>query len=167
MKTIILPGFSPHNRDWAYEIKERTKTNGEMIVHEWRHWKTGGGISIKYELEKILEETGKGKFNIIAKSVGTRVAMAILKEVPLQIGKIILCGVPTTSPDMQSEAKEALKGFDVGKIICFQNTSDPFASYSQIKKFMKGVNPKIRIVEKPRHDHNYPYYEDFESFLES
>jgi pimeloyl-ACP methyl ester carboxylesterase len=165
MITIILPGFSLHNKDWAYEIKAKVKTEGKIMVHEWRHWKIGGGISVSYEVGKILEEAGKEKINIIAKSVGTRITLALLKEIPSQIEKIILCGIPTTSPIMLAKAKEVLKDFDAGKIICFQNTSDPFSSYAEVKEFMKGVNPKIKVIEKPRSDHSYPYFSDFEIFL--
>lgn len=165
MINIILPGFSPHNKDWAYEVKAKIKTKGEIVVHEWRHWKIGGGISVTYEVGKILEEVGNQKTNIIAKSVGTRITLSLLKEIPGQIEKIILCGIPSTSPIMLVKAKEVLKDFDAEKIICFQNESDPFASFSEVKKFLKEVNPKIKVVEKPRKDHQYPYFSDFTDFL--
>lgn len=165
MKTIILPGFSPHNKDWAIEIKDKVKTVGEIVIHEWRHWKTGGSMSKKYEVAKIIEEVGNQKVNIIAKSVGTVVTMILLKEIPEKIEKIILCGIPQTSGEMEEKAKEVLKDIDPGKIICFQNTSDPFSSFLEVKAFMKAINSKIEVVETPRKDHNYPYFSDFENFL--
>jgi len=41
MKVIILPGYSPHNKEWACEIKEKLEHDYEVIVHEWKHWEEG------------------------------------------------------------------------------------------------------------------------------
>ena len=54
---------------------------------------------------------------------------------------------------------------DDENIIVFQNSHDPFATYEEVKKFMVKVDPKIKVVEKERTDHNYPYFEDFQLFL--
>ena len=37
--------------------------------------------------------------------------------------------------------------------------------YKDIKIFIGSINPKIKIIEKPRSDHHYPYPEDFQKFL--
>lgn len=157
MKTIILPGYSLHNKDWAEEVGG--------TVHYWRHWKTGGSFSLGYEVEKILTEIGKNKVNFITKSVGTGVLMHFLPQIKNQVEKIILCGIPTVSDENKKLFTASLLDFPAENIICFQNTKDPFVSYIEVKKFIKGVSPKIKVIEKPRSDHNYPYYEDFQKFL--
>ena len=157
MKTIILPGYSLHNKDWAEEMAG--------TVHYWRHWKTGGSFSLRYELEKILTEIGKNKVNIIAKSVGTGVLMHLLPKIKNQVEKIILCGIPTVSDENKRLFTTSLSAFPVENVVCFQNTKDPFATFKEVDKFMREVNKKIRVIEKPRSDHNYPYFEDFEKFL--
>lgn len=162
MKTIILPGFSPHNRGWAQEAAK--KTGG--IVHLWLHWETGGSnLSLNKEIEKILSEIGKEKVNVIAKSVGTMVVMHLLLKIPAQIDKIILCGIPTVSGERLTLFKQALKDFQAKDIVCFQNTKDPLATFTEVKTFLAEVNLKIKIVEKPRSDHNYPYFTEFNKFL--
>ena len=75
MKTIILPGYSPHNKEWAEDMKKQMELGHDVIVHNWRHW-TKGSFSLKREIEKIKEEIGDEKVNILAKSVGTRVSMS-------------------------------------------------------------------------------------------
>lgn len=175
MKTVILPGYSPHNRDWAIELKKDMDLGHEILVHEWRHWPpahrasgpVGAGFSVPREVKSILGKVGNEKVNIIAKSVGTRVAMHLVAKIPEQINKVILCGVPS-----KGESDTAKKTYSKGlsllsptQVMVFQNTKDPFASYSDIKKFIGKLNPKINIVEKSRSDHHYPYSEDFQKFL--
>ena len=120
---------------------------------------------MKYELAKILEELGGDKFNIIAKSVGTYVSAKLTLQVVNQIEKIILCGIPSTSDKRKEIYQKAFAGFSSQKIICFQNLSDPFANYDEVKKFNHSINPKIQVKKMPRSDHHYPYSEDFQKFL--
>lgn len=157
METIVLPGYSLHNKDWAEEVGG--------TVHYWLHWTTGKGLSLKVESERILSEVGKEKVNFIAKSVGTGVLMHVLPEIKSQVNKMILCGIPSVSEERKKLFTTSLSGFPPENIICFQNTNDPFATFEEVKKFMSQVNPEIKVVEKPRSDHNYPYFDDFVSYL--
>lgn len=168
MKTIILPGFSLSNREWAYELKKELDLDHEVIVHEWKHWETSTkSASLKFEIESLLKKAEKKKLNIIAKSFGTRVTMHLALKIPEKIGKVILCGIPTkfTNESTKKLYSDGLKKVNAENVICFQNTKDPFANYRIIKKFVGSINPKIKVVEKPRSDHHYPYPEDFQKFL--
>ena len=96
MITIILPGYSVKNKEWAKEVKEKLSLGHNVLVHEWKHWESlGTSLSISYEREKILGKIGKEKINVIAKSVGTRVLMNLVPDTHHQLKKIILCGIPT------------------------------------------------------------------------
>lgn len=166
MKTIIFPGYSPRNRDWAEAVKKNLSSKEEVLVHEWEHWK-GGAMSVKRELERIIQEAGSEDLNIIAKSVGTRVAMQFFLRKTNKVEKIILCGIPTVSGENAELFRRALENFPPEKIVVFQNEKDPFATYEEVKEFMGKVNPEIEVVKKPAHTHDYPYSEDFERFLAS
>lgn len=168
MKTLILPGFSLSNKDWGQSIKRKLKLGHKVQVHNWRHWEKGGSLSFFYELEKILESIGEEKANIIAKSVGTRVTVNLLPENKGKIEKVILCGIPLRGfgDETKEKFKEALSSFPARKIIVIQNQKDPFSPFEKVKKFIKAINPKIKVVKKERSDHNYPYSEDFQDFLE-
>ena len=174
MKTLILPGYSPRNKEWAEDLAKSMNLGHKIFVHNWRHWEKGGSLSLKYEVEKVLEEVGDGMANIIAKSVGTAVIMYVLPKiskawpaspVKAQVNKIILCGVASVNDERIGKAKKALEGVDPKKVIVFQNTSDPLASFIEVKKFIEKVDAKIKVVETPRGDHNYPFPEKFEEFL--
>jgi len=166
MITIILPGFSLHNKEWGEDIKKQMELGHRVLVHEWLHW-TKGSFSLPREVKSILNSIGTDEVNLIAKSVGTRVAMVVVTKIPKQIVKVILCGIPTKGESDVSK-KTYLSGLSLlspTQVIVYQNTKDPFASYSDIKKFIGKINPKIKVIEKSRSDHHYPYPNDFLKFL--
>lgn len=168
MKTIILPGYSVHNKKWAYEAKDKLNIKGEIVVHEWQHWKDGS-MSIPREVEKIRNIVSTESFNILAKSVGTRVAMHLIPKVINKLNKMVLCGIPTRGDNESTKLlyKNALSLVGEKNIIVIQNKLDPFASFDDIKKFIRSINPKILVIEKDRSDHDYPFFEDFGDFLGS
>lgn len=168
MKTIILPGFSPGNKDWAEEIKSQLNLSHPVLVHYWKHWETGtSNLSVKYEVSEIIKEIGKEDVNILAKSVGTMVSMHLLDKLKGQVKKIVFCGVPSVSEQRLKLYKKALSGFPSEKIVCYQNEKDPWANFSEVKTFLGKINPKIRVIKKERKDHHYPYPEDFQNFIVS
>jgi len=167
MKTIILPGFSPHNKAWADEVARKLNLGkeGKAEVIDWRHWQNGGGLSVKYEIEKILQIAGSERTNIIAKSVGTYVAAKLAPRIKSQLDKIILCGIPSTSEKRKEIYVKAFSSFPGKNLVCFQNENDPFAAFDEVKKFMREINPEVKVMRKPGNNHDYPYSEDFEKFL--
>lgn len=168
MITLILPGYSLRNKEWAEGLAKSMEMGQKVLVHNWRHWEksSSSSLSLKYEVEKITGEIGNETVNIVAKSVGTMIAMQVLAKLPGKINKIILCGIPSVSEERLELFKKALADFPVAFVICFQNTSDPLASYKEVKRFIEKVNPKIAVVETPRSDHSYPYPDAFAKFLE-
>lgn len=167
MRTLVLPGFSLNNKEWAQEIKERLNLGHEVKVIFWQHWEKGGSLAMNYELQKIIKLIGEDEVNIIAKSVGTRVSMNLVPKITKQINKLILCGIPTKgrSESVKKLYREGLSPLSPSQVIVVQNTKDPFANFKIIEKFIHSINLKIKVVEKQRSDHHYPYTEDFQKFL--
>ena len=168
MITTILPGYSIRNKAWGEELTNNLELRSyNPKLHYWRHWdkSISSSLSLRKELPVILEEIGKEDVNIIAKSVGTMVAMHVLQQIPKQIKKIILCGIPSTSDERLELFKKSLADFPTGDIVVFQNAKDPLGSYEEVKKFMGKVNPKIKVIKMPRSDHHYPYPSEFRSLL--
>ena len=165
MKTIILPGYSERNREWAYEVKEEMGLEG-VDVHEWRHW-TKGSFSEEKELVAILDLIGKDNVNIIAKSVGTSVAMHLINKLPNKISKLILCGIPINgfSEDKLELFKTSLSDFPIEKVIVFQNEKDNLGSFDKVKSFIQSIDEKIVVRKMPRSDHHYPYPTEFREIL--
>ena len=166
MKTIILPGYSPHNKDWAEDIKAQMDLEHEVIVHNWKHW-TSGSFLLKYELEGIIKEVGSEKVNILAKSVGVHVAMNLILKIPSQVNKVIFCGIASIEGDERRSLLQAvLSKIQPDHILCIQNEKDKFVVFEDAEAFYHSVEPRLKVISKPRSDHEYPYPEDFRKFLE-
>lgn len=168
MKTIILPGFSPKNKDWAYLVANTLKKSQPTVVHEWKHWKSGKTKKkwMEEEVKLILKEINNKKFNLLTKSIGTMVAMSVLKLTPKSINKIILCGIPVqVFKSGDNNSFEELKQIPPERLLCIQNKNDPLGSLTQVKKLLNPINRFIKIHSKPRSDHEYPYVKAFVKFL--
>ncbi|OGM20160.1 hypothetical protein A2863_00875 [Candidatus Woesebacteria bacterium RIFCSPHIGHO2_01_FULL_38_9b] len=167
MKTIILPGYSEHNRDWAEGIAEHLNLGHKAFVHEWRHWQEKSlSFSLRNETEKILQEVGEDKINIIAKSVGVYVALNLIPKIALQINKVILCGIASVVSEDRAELVKTLTSkIPLENILCIQNENDKFVPFAEAENFYHSVEPKLTVISMPRSDHNYPYSEDFRKFL--
>lgn len=161
MITLILPGFSSKKREWAEGVAKELNIDGEIRPIYWDHWTNS---SIKFnakEKARILSDISKNKVvNIIAKSIGTLVAGYIIEKIPMQIGKVILCGIPLT--DIEEEELKLLQKLPVDKITVIQNDRDPLASSEEIKNLFPGFN----VIEKISNTHDYPYFSEFNLCLQ-
>lgn len=165
MKTIILPGYSKRNKKWAESMAQKMGLGHEIVVHNWRHWSEDKSLSFKYEIEKILKKVGSEKFNIISKSVGTRVALRLMAEVPERISKAVLTGFASTGSDMRKLTEKALPDFPTEKLLVIQNEDDPYADYDSVEKLIQSIKPETEVVRKESDKHHYPYPDEFEKFL--
>lgn len=164
MKTLILPGYSLSNRVWAEEVKKAIKNSQ---IHKWLHWSDQNRrLDVKNEIKRINEEIGEEKINIIAKSIGTFILVTLLEESKNKINKLVLCGICKNDLDENELSKyNSLKNFDVNKILVIQNKEDRHGTFEEIKDFLAKINPEIRIIEKPGDTHDYPYFDEFSTFL--
>jgi len=167
MKTIVLPGYSERNKEWADEVADFLGGKGiDCYTHYWSHWKNGGSLATKKEIKKILKILEDGNVNIIAKSAGVMVAMNLVPEIEGRVNKIIFCGIASVAKE---ERKDLLRGVldavPVENILCIQNENDKYVTYSEALKFYNSVEPGLKVISKPRSDHNYPFFEDFLEFL--
>ena len=150
-----------HNRQWAYEVKKNLKVKSDVLVYEWEHWKNNGSMKVSFEVEKLIFLIGNEKVNIIAKSVGTRITMLLADKKSDIFQKVILCGIPV---DPVGYAK-GLKKIGSEKLLVIQNSKDPFMSYGKIRLYLKLIDKRIKVIKKEASNHDYPYYSDFNKFL--
>ena len=163
MKTLILPGYSAHNRDWALEIARELEA---AEVHEWAHWKTGGRMDPTQELKAILGKITGRRVNLLAKSVGCRMAARSILQNPAAVEKAVFCGIPSTDRESVEDMQRVAAVMPAGRILVVQNTADPYTPFETIEEIFREINPAIPVQERPRDDHHYPYPEDFKAFLE-
>src|SRR5260221_14414901 len=92
MKTIIIPGYSHKNKEWAEEVH---KNGPDSFVYEYRHWSDPAArFKSKDEALSVVGKVGESKVNIIAKSIGSLVGVISLKQIKDKINKIVFCGIP-------------------------------------------------------------------------
>ncbi len=164
MQTVILPGGSSKNKVWLDECAKEIQVDGIVRPITWDHWLDPAEKFDPKEKATLISHHSRGdKLNIIAKSIGSLVAAYIIEAIPTQIEKVIICGIPIhdISDDEKETIKKVLSGLNPKNLLCIQNEADPHGTYSEVKNFL----PNINIISKPRSDHDYPYYEDFNSFL--
>ncbi len=168
MVTIILPGYSSHNKKWLEDTSANIPGNGEIRPIYWGHW-TDKLIKFDPKVKAHLLDgiSGKRVVDIIAKSIGTLVASYLIQNSPEKIRKVILCGIPLN--DINEENKEviknALRKISPENIICIQNSEDPHGGADSIKIFLSEFGNSIKVISKDRDDHEYFYQTDINKFL--
>jgi pimeloyl-ACP methyl ester carboxylesterase len=163
MITFILPGYSLKNKEWLEECAMSLKVEGTIRPVFWEHWNDPDEKFKPKEKASLIARHAKGdKVNIIAKSIGSLVAAYIIEQIPDQINKVIICGIPLTDLKEGEDIIKVLETLDPAKIICFQNEFDPHGSFTEVRAFLP---EKIKVVSKERSDHHYPYYTEFNEFL--
>lgn len=168
MVTIIIPGYSAHNKDWLEVTAGSIRGEGEIRPIYWGHWEDPGVKFDPQEKANLLDGvSGKRVVDIVAKSIGTLVASFLIEKSPEKVRKVIFCGIPLN--DIGDEEKEviknALRKISPENIICFQNDEDPHGGADKLKGFLSEFGNNIQIVLKARDDHEYYYQDEFNEFL--
>jgi hypothetical protein len=165
MQTVILPGYSPRNKEWADLVAKELKVDGIVRPILWDHWLDAAQTFLPKEKATLISRHARGEsINIIAKSIGTLVASFIINQIPKQINKIIICGIPLIdlSLDEKVTLKKALLALQKDKVLLLQNEHDPHGSYNEVKDFL---GEDVNLVMKEASNHEYSYLEDFNKFF--
>lgn len=166
MKTLLLPGFSTHNKEWAEKMKVALEPHMDIEIFYWPHWESGyvDDAWIEKQAEKLLSH--EGPYMVLAKSVGTLVAVTALMKNKHSVSKILLCGVPLAGmSDTDRKKYQVLAEIDPNKVLIVQNKGDHLASHREVSEFFDAISERLKVVPKDRADHAYPYPEIFEAFL--
>lgn len=168
MVTIILPGYSEHNKKWLEETAAEIPGDGEIRPIYWGHW-TDPSIKFDPKIKAGLLDgvAGKRIVDIIAKSIGTLAASYLIEKSLEKIRKIIFCGIPLNdiTENDKNVIKNALRKISPQNILFFQNDQDPHGGVESVKYFLSEFGNGIKLIEKQRGDHEYFYQSEFVSFL--
>src|SRR3972149_11193320 len=95
---VILPGFSPTNKSWSQKMQQHLAKLGKVQTVEWIHWQTGQASKNwpEAELAKI-EVLVKQPVVIVAKSIGTIIAVKFIAADPKLVDAVVLCGIPVNA----------------------------------------------------------------------
>ena len=160
MQTLIFPGFSASNKTWVDEVASNLDVEGIIRPFYWMHWTDESQKFDPHEKAELIVKHLRGeKPNIIAKSMGTLVASLVYQLVPDLIEKLIFCGIPLNSLDEREiDVIKSCIEANKERFVGFQNVNDPLGAFEKVKDF-----GNIKMTD--RDDHNYPFYEEFQSFL--
>lgn len=173
MKTLILPGFSPKNKDWAYLTKSKLESKFSVEVIEWDHWGADTSTDVSWnkwidrETAKVIRSISSEEVNILAKSIGSVIGMKVLESISNQVNKIIICGIPLN--DISEDEKKLyvfLKNVSKSKILCIQNSNDNHGTFDEANSFVHSIDQGINVILKEGDNHEYPYTDEFLKFFE-
>lgn len=172
MFVLILPGYSTKNKPEAYNISEALEAAGhQTLVYEWPHWEDVRlqfrpefeVVDIYNKIEKMKKDQ---RIAIVAKSIGTYVAVLFLQKYPeIDPQRIVLLGLPLTSLDKQERSiyAEIIAKFP-GRVSVIQNQHDPHGSSEEAAELL-GEYKNLLQVMPGRDDHRYDYPQEVERLL--
>jgi hypothetical protein len=170
---IILPGNSPTNKVWAEKARDFFAPHFKSVsIQCYDHWQNSSeSIDMNSELGK-LSDTAKslqGQFVILAKSVGTVLAMYAVhsKSIdPSRISKCVFVGLP---PNWARTNGFDIDGWSVDYSVpttLIQNDHDPVASAEEIRKEQaSGRFSSMKLVETVGSDHEYANFDEMERYI--
>lgn len=160
MQTLILPGYSPSNKEWVDNVAKNLDIKDIIRPFYWMHWSDElQKFNAQEKADLIVKHIRGDKVNIIAKSLGTLVACLVYKAIPNQIEKMVLNGIPLR--DISKDETEVIKSVTMSnryKVVIFQNRNDPHGTFEEVKFFGN-------VVVTERDDHDYPFFDKFQGFI--
>jgi len=169
-RVIILPGYSLKNKQWAQKTAAALPPIFKVSIRYWPHWTQAAPATnwLDREVDKLQKLYRNLPVDLIAKSIGSYIAVKLLQRNPGNFHRLLICGLPIN--DLSAEDKNhfsVLGSLPAEKVLVIQNETDNHGSFTQVKAFVQAINPHIDILSRPRNDHEYPYPEDFIRFLTS
>lgn len=161
MNALLLPGNSPRHSVWIEDLKLALTSHFEAIVTQhYRHWETGDeNANIDYEIGVAQQKAiNLEPYMIVAKSIGTVIAVKGTTEGKLKPQKLILLGVPINGGVSKDLFFDWLKQVSA-PVIFVQNTKDPLGSFSDVKSAFEGKEGNVTFIELPADTHDYLDFE--------
>ena len=166
MKYLYLPGYSPKNeREQLENSRALAAAEVDVVKHKYRHWINDSYVfDIDQELASALALIPEHEeFGIIAKSIGTFLAMKVIATRAKKIRSLLLMGVPVNDLDEDELAEYRLMLPKVSHITVLQNENDTHGSAAQVEELLKDI--KHQLVVKSAEDHDYIYPQDIVAII--
>lgn len=162
MDALILGGNSPHNSEWVQQLKAAmTPLFANVAVHDYAHWASAGStLDFEHELRAVQREArALNDYVLIAKSLGTLLALKGMADNTLKPDKVVFLGMPLDyirQHTMEHEFEGWLHTV-TEPMLLIQNDHDPVASATELDRYIKTVvSPSlITFAELPGSTHDY------------
>ena len=156
MKLILLGGNNVHNKKWIESARDKLSyLFEESVVLVYEHWKFDGKMNREKEIEK-LSEIVHGNCVIFAKSAGIGLTLQAIIEKKIKLNKCIFVGLPLSWEEVNgNELSPYFVSYKIPTLF-IQKTKDPYASFSDVKKFLdKNKVKNCELKEVSGDDHDY------------
>ncbi len=159
MNILLLPGNSPRHKSWAEDFKSSllpTPNIGSVIAQHYAHWRNGEEFADTDHELLIATASARelGTYAIIAKSIGTAIALEGIAQGKLQPTQLILLGIPINGTIASETYRNWLKGVTIPTII-MQNTKDPYGSFAELQALIEPGQTNISLIETEGDTHDY------------
>lgn len=168
MNVLILGGNSPQHKQWIRDVQAALEPDfDEVRVLDYKHWGTGDkNANIEHEIVAASELVADwDSYAVVAKSVGTVIAVLAHARGLLDAKTYILLGVPIDGIAGQAiEFTPSLTTLPHSSIV--QNSNDPFGSAEKIRALLAEHGlANIQLVETPGNTHDYLDYATIKQYL--
>ncbi len=162
MKYICLPGYSLKNLQELESISSTLQQNNcGVLEYRWRHWSNESEKwDPDFDVERIIEKIkGSSEVTIIAKSLGTYVAIKLADKLRNSIKGLVLMGIPINdlTDSEKSDYSKILNNLDA-PLYLIHNRNDNHGSLIQVEELLKDI--KYNLITKESDDHRYNYPEE-------
>ena len=159
MNALLLGGLSKRsNCEWIYEVEKCVKPFFDKVsVVHYDHWKLEGEQPINFpvELEKVVKTVAllDKPYIVIAKSIGSRLALKALSEGMINPVGMFICGLPLSS---ERESGELLKLLGENKLptTILQNVDERYIKPDELRKLLEPFE-NYQVVAGVSGGHSY------------
>ncbi len=155
MTILYIPGFSVKNREETIINATALEIAGHAVVSvEWEHWNSPDAPWSLQNAMKTVKGLKVVPDIIVAKSIGTFVAVNLLKE--LSVSKIVLLGIPVL--DL---SEEDLKAYSIlenikDQTVLVHNINDNHGTLQDLSKYLELTEFDVHEIEADNHSYQYP-----------
>lgn len=165
MSALILGGNSPRHREWIREVARHLEpVVDEAYPHDYQSWQHGGETDVAYEIEAAAQMVEHlDEYIIVAKSIGTIIAVNGIANGAFKARKCLLLGMPLSIaaenfPDLGLSLER------VPRASFMQNQFDPYGSATDLTDYVTSHQPRKYVIEVNPDDHSHDYL-DFQQIV--
>ena len=173
LNLIILPGNGDVNKEWAEKAQDFFATDFKsVLIQYYDHWSNKSElIDMDIELKKFKDTINAldGNVAILAKSVGTVLAMFAIHSKSIDVSRITKCVFVGLPPEWARTNGFDIDGWSSAFTVpttLIQNDNDPVATAEDIRK--EQVGGKFRnmtLIEVKGDDHVYGDFDEIKKYL--
>jgi len=156
MNALILGGQSPRHQVWVRQVAESLQPYFQVVTFlDYQHWQKEVSVDLEYEIGQASHLASElGEYVIIAKSLGTMLAVHGNALGLLHPSRCIFLGLPLKALDGLEDMPEGLRRLP--PTVFVQNAQDPLGSFADVQAYVAAHgNGRVKCLETPGDTHNY------------